>query len=161
MHRQATAAAEPRGSIPRDIGAGALLLTLAAIGYFGTRDLAATDSGGIGPGLMPQGVAMLMAIVGVVVALTGIATRHDRVRLGSLRGPIFVLGSVVVFAAAVRPLGLAIAGPIAVIIAALADPDTKPLEALVFAAVMTAFCVGLFKFVLRLPIPLAPVLIGY
>ena len=161
MHTQATGSAEKRGWIPRDIGAGAFLLARAAVGYFGTQDLTATESGGIGPGLMPRGVAMLMAIVGVVVVLAGIATRQDRVRFGSLRGPIFVLGSVVVFAATVRPLGLAIAGPIAVIIAALADPDSKPLEILVFAAVMTLFCVGLFKFVLRLPIPLAPVLIGY
>jgi hypothetical protein len=35
------------------------------------------------------------------------------------------------------------------------------MEAIVLGAVMTAVCVGLFKFALGLPIPLAPWLIGY
>ena len=149
------------GGLPRDIAAGVLLVALGGFGLLATGDLAIREGDGIGPGLMPRGVAALLAFTGVVVALAGIATRSDRVRLGSLRGPVFVLGAVVLFAATVRPLGLAIAGPVAVIVAALADPDSRPVEILVFAAVMTALCVGLFKYALRLPIPLAPALIGY
>lgn len=149
------------GGLPRDIGAGVLLIALGGFGLLATGDLAITEGDGIGPGLMPRGVAALLAAVGVVVTLAGIATRSDRIHLGALRGPVFVLGAVVLFAAMVRPLGLAVAGPVAVIVAALADPDSRPVEILVFAAVMTALCVGLFKYALRLPIPLAPALIGY
>lgn len=152
---------ERRVGLPRDLGAGLLLIAVAAIGGLGTGDLSMAEQGGIGPGLMPRGVSLLLALVGVIVTVLGIASRTETVRFGSLRGPVFVLGSVVLFAATVRPLGLAIAGPLAVVVAAMADRDSKPLEVLVFAAVMTVFCVGLFKYALRLPIPLAPVLIGY
>jgi len=152
---------ERPSGLPRDLGAGLLLILVAAIGVFGTGDLSMSESGGIGPGLMPRGVSLLLGLVGIIVTLIGIASRSTRVRFGAVRGPVFVLGSVVLFAATVRPLGLAIAGPLAVVVAAMADPDSKPLEVLIFAAVMTVFCVGLFKFVLRLPIPLAPMLIGY
>ncbi len=147
--------------VPRDIGAGLFLIGLAALGFLSTGDLTMAEAGGIGPGLMPRGVSVLLIFVGVAVTVLGVSTRAERVRFGSARGPIFVLGAVIVFAATVRPMGLAIAGPLAVVIAALADPDTKWREVLNFAAVMTIACVGLFKYALRLPIPLAPMLIGY
>jgi len=153
--------ADQRRGWPRDIGAGLFLLGLGAVGFFSTGDLMMTEGSGIGPGLMPRGVSALLAAVGLAVTALGITTRAERVRFGALRGPVFVLGSVVLFAATVRPLGLAVAGPLSVVVAAMADPDSKWREVLIFAAVMTVFCVGLFKYALRLPIPLAPMLIGY
>ena len=85
----------------------------------------------------------------------------ERRQPGTWRGPIFVLGAVIMFAMSVRTLGLAIAGPLAVIISAFADKDSRPVEVLVFAAIMSVGCIALFKYALRLPIPLAPFLIGY
>jgi hypothetical protein len=61
----------------------------------------------------------------------------------------------------VRPLGLVVAGPLAIVVSAFASDEVRWSETLLFGALMTAFCVGLFKFVLGLPIPLAPWLIGY
>jgi hypothetical protein len=66
-----------------------------------------------------------------------------------------------VFGLAIRPLGLAAAGPLLVVVGALASEETRWLEVILFAAGMTAFCVVLFKYLLSLPIPLAPWLIGY
>lgn len=134
---------------------------VAAIGLGATGDLTMGDGGGIGPGLMPRGVSWLLALVGWVVLLAGFSTRSEAVRLGGLRGPIFVLGAVVLFAATVRPLGLAIAGPSAVVVSALADPQSKLREVVIFTVAITAFCFLLFKYALRLPIPLAPILLGY
>ena len=99
--------------------------------------------------------------MGVLVTALGWLGNADGIGAVAWRGPVFVLGSVMVFAAAIRPLGLAIAGPLAVVIAALADRDSRPMEVVIFAVVMTALCVLLFKYALRLPIPLAPVLLGY
>jgi hypothetical protein len=61
----------------------------------------------------------------------------------------------------VRTLGLAAAGPLTWIIAALADKESRLFETIVFAFLMTALCIGLFKIVLKLPIPLFPVVLGY
>jgi putative tricarboxylic transport membrane protein len=79
----------------------------------------------------------------------------------SVRGPLLVLGAVVAFGLAIRPLGLLIAGPLAIVIAALASDEVRWKETLAFGAAMTVFCIGLFKFALGLPIPLAPWLLGY
>jgi hypothetical protein len=58
-------------------------------------------------------------------------------------------------------LGLAVSGPLAVIFSGLADKDTRWGELIIYAFVITSACIGLFKFALRLPIPLAPWLLGY
>ena len=60
-----------------------------------------------------------------------------------------------------RPLGLAVAGPLAIVIGACASDDVRWGETILFGALMTAFCIGLFKFALGLPIPLAPWLLDY
>jgi hypothetical protein len=60
---------------------------------------------------------------------------------------------VVVFAATVRSLGLVVAGPLCFIVAALADRDSRPVEAVISALVATLVCGFLFKELLSLPIP--------
>jgi putative tricarboxylic transport membrane protein len=147
--------------VPRDVAAGAFLIIIAALGYAGVAHLDVGQASGVGAGLVPKGVLGLIAVFGVFIALIGMTTAGERMERWSIRGPVFVLGAVVVFAATIRTLGLAVAGPIAVGIASLADKETRPLEVLVFAISMTLLCIGLFKYILRLPIPLLPILIGY
>jgi len=54
-----------------------------------------------------------------------------------------------------------VAGPVAIVISAFASSEVRWVETLLFGALMTAFCTGLFKLALGLPIPLAPWLLGY
>lgn len=150
-----------RGGIARDVIAGLFLIAVAVGAFFGTTDLSFGEGSTIGPGLMPRGVALLLGGVGVLVTALGFLGDRQPIGAVALRGPIFVLGSVVLFAASIRTLGLAFAGPLAVIVSALADRDSRPLEVIAFAVVLTVLCIGLFKFALRLPIPLAPMLLGY
>jgi putative tricarboxylic transport membrane protein len=145
---------------PRDIGAGLFLLAIAAFGYAGAVDLPSIWEG-VGSGLMPKLMAGLIAALGLLIAGFGFSPTAERLQRWTLRGPVFVLGSVVVFAATVRTLGLAAAGPLTWIIAALADKESRLFETIVFAFLMTALCIGLFKIVLKLPIPLFPVVLGY
>jgi len=91
----------------------------------------------------------------------GVAEGGPVLERWTIRGPLFVLGAVVVFGLAVRPLGLVVAGPLAIVISALASSEVRWKETILVGVVVTAFCIGLFKFALGLPIPLAPWLIGY
>lgn len=144
----------------RDVVAGLFLIAIAAIGYAGTLDLPSIWAG-VGPGLMPKLVAGLIALVGVLIMLLGMTSSAERLQSWTLRGPVFVLGAAIVFAATIRTLGLAVAGPLTWSIAAMADPDSRWAEIVLFALVMTALCIGLFKYALRLPIPLLPFILGY
>ncbi len=101
----------------------------------------------------------------------------ERLERWHLRGPVFVLGAVLVFAVVIRgstlnlgglagipviasvkvpPLGLIIAGPLAVIVSGFASDETRFLEIAVFGVVMTLLSGLLFKELLGLPIPFDP-----
>jgi putative tricarboxylic transport membrane protein len=151
----------PPSVISRDVAAGLCLCLVAAVAYFGIRDLPFHDETGIGPGLVPKSVALMIVVLGLVIAGLGMLPGSARLERFSIRGPLFVLGAVALFAAMIRPLGLVVAGPLAVIFAGAADRDSRPVELVIFALVLSASCIGLFKYVLGLPIPLAPFLLGY
>ncbi len=162
---------------PLDVGGGLFLIALAAIGFAGGFNLPTGTLSGIGSGLLPKSVAVLVAAFGVLLVVQGLLFEGDRLERWHIRGPVFVLGSVIAFALVIRGstlnfggilgipllasvkvpgLGLIVAGPLAVIIAAFADKDTRPGEIAVFAVIMTLLCGVLFKEVLNLPIPFDP-----
>ena len=145
----------------QDVGAGLFLIAVAVIGVLASSSLRLTLPSGVGPGLMPRATSLILGGFGVLFVIQGLTTLGPRLEAWSLRGMVFLLGAVTVFAATVRPLGLAVAGPLALIIAALADRETRFVEIVPFAIVLTAACIVLFKYLLRQPIPLAPFLLGY
>jgi len=148
----------PRGALksPQDFAAGLFLLALAAIGFFGSLGLDFGRLSSIGPGFMPRTVALLVAALGLLLLVQSFLWEGSRLERWSLRGPVFVLGAALLFAWTIRPLGLLIAGPLAVLVAAAADPRSRPLEVLIFAVVLTAASIALFSVLLGLPIPVWP-----
>ena len=161
-----------------DCGGGLFLIGLAALGLAGGFNLPTGTLSGIGSGLMPRAVSVLIGAFGLLLIVQSFLYEGDRLERWHLRGPVFVLGAVLVFAIVLRgstlkfggifgvpelfsvkvpELGLIVAGPLAVIISAFAASDTRPREIVVFAIVMTLFSGLLFKEVLSLPIPYDPV----
>lgn len=148
----------PSGPVkaPQDMAAGLFLLALAvfaiALGYGLPRGTLRA----MGPGMLPFWVSMLVGGAGVGLVISSLVSEGSMLERWSLRGPFFVLAAILTFAVTVRPLGLIVAGPLVVAISGLAAPDTRWRELLIFAVVMTAFCIGLFSYTLRLPIPVWP-----
>jgi putative tricarboxylic transport membrane protein len=150
---------EPRGLIKssRELVAGLFLLLIAALAFLGSYSLKFGQLSGIGPGLIPKVTAALVAAFGVLLIMQSMATGGDRLSPWSLRGIVFVLGSVLLFAFTIRTFGLIVSGPLAIIVSSMADRDTKWSEVLIFAVVLTALCGLLFKDLLGLPIPFDPI----
>ena len=146
---------------PQDAAAGLFLLVLGSVALWEGASLSAGSIGQIGPGMLPRALAVLNVLGGIGLFVGAFFIPGPRLERWRLRGPLFVLGAAVAFGLTIRPLGLVVAAPAAVVIAALASVESRWLETLVFAALMTAACVCLFKYLLGLPIPLAPWLIGY
>jgi putative tricarboxylic transport membrane protein len=157
--------ASPRSSgrlkSPQDFAGGLFLLAVGGLGYFGAWDLTTGTLGGMGPGLLPKAVAVLIAVFGALLLVEAFVSEGHALERWSLRGPVFVLGAAVVFAFTIRDWGLVVTGPLAVLLAACADKGVRTVEIVLFAIALTAFCAVLFKFLLRLPIPLAPWYLGY
>jgi hypothetical protein len=80
--------------------------------------------------------------------------RSNWLETRGLRGPFFIVAGILSFAITIRLFGLVIAGPLAMIIGGYATHEVRETEIIIFAAIMTAFCVGLFRYVLNLPIPI-------
>ncbi len=104
---------------------------------------------------LPPAVALFAVLYGA--AMTALALGGRRlpafVAHSGLRGPFFVVGGLLAFAATVGTVGLLVAGPLLAVISGGASRDARPAELLVFAALIPALSIGLFKYALHLPLP--------
>ena len=160
-----------------DLGAGLFLVALGLLGLAGGYNLPFGTLSGIGSGLLPRVVSLLVGTFGLMLVLQAFLAEGDRLEKWHLRGPVFVLGGVLLFAVVIRgstlhlggiagipliasakvpALGLIVAGPLAVIVSGFASSETRPLEVAIFGCVMTLLCGLLFKELLGLPIPFDP-----
>lgn len=146
---------------PQDACAGLFLIALAVFALWQGADLAVGTMRQVGPGMLPRSLAVITGIAGIAMMVGSCLAEGSPLDRWTVRGPLFILGAAVAFGLGVRPLGLAVVGPAAIIIAAQASPETRWLEAVIFGVVITTFCLLLFKVALGLPIPVAPWLIGY
>lgn len=146
---------------PQDLAAGLFLIALAGLGFAGTLDLPLGRLAVMGPGMVPKVVSTLILAFGLALIASGFAVEGERLGSWPWRGTAFVLGAAVIFALTIRPLGLIVAGPLVVVFASCADRSTRPLEIIVFAVLITGFCILLFHYLLRLPIPVMPASLPY
>ncbi len=115
----------------------------------------------IGPGLIPNGLATILLGLGAVLTFSGFRVRDTALLPWRLRPILFILGAVLIFGLTVRTAGIALASPMALLVAGAASPETRWKEYAGFVVALTAFCTLLFRFLLGQPIPLAPLLVGY
>lgn len=160
-----------------DLGGGLFLLGIAALGLAGGFNLPTGTLSGIGSGLVPRVVSIMIAGFGVLLIVHAFLYEDNQLEKWHLRGPVFVLGAVLLFALVIRgsdleiggflgipllasiripALGLIVAGPLSVIVSSLAAEDTNFKEITIFAVVMTLLSGLLFKEILNLPIPWDP-----
>jgi putative tricarboxylic transport membrane protein len=181
----ASAPPQARSGISEDVGAGLFLIALAGVSLWQGAGLDFGSLRQIGPGLLPRVLSLAVGACGALLvvrsrflgkaaapfpvstnmAKPGMDSGHEvpgrRLARWAVRGPLCTLGAAVLFGLCVRPLGLAVAGPVAVLVSALASPETRWREVGVFAVLLTLFCIALFKWLLQLPIPLCPLWLGY
>jgi putative tricarboxylic transport membrane protein len=141
---------------PRDFWGGLVLIAVAILAIWASRDLPGQRGFAFGPGTAPRLFAGLLVGLGALVALVGLLTDGPRIEKYKIRGPVLVIASILLFASMIRPLGLVVASYVTFIVAILGSKEMRVVESLLGAAVMTAFCVGLFVYLLNLPFQLWP-----
>jgi len=144
-----------RHSLPRrmrwqgccSMAVGVLALVLGA-------DLPMGTLRAMGAGMLPKSLATMLVGAGGLLVVFAFLTDGAGLERWHLRGPIFIVGSVAVFALTIRTLGLdpARARPRCSVSSFAAD-DVRWKEAIIFSVAMAAFCILLFKVLLGLPIP--------
>jgi putative tricarboxylic transport membrane protein len=151
---------------PRAFYGGLALIALAIVAIWTSGDLPGTHGFAFGPGTAPRLFAGLLAVVGALVALTGLLFDGPPIEKYAVRGPAWVILAILAFAGMIRginlgplnipPLGLVPSTFAAFLVSIFGSTEMRWLESLIAAVVMTAFCVGLFVYLLQLPFQLWP-----
>jgi len=151
---------------PRDFYGGLALIALAIIAIWTSGDLPGTHGFAFGPGTAPRLFAGLLAVVGALVALSGLLVDGPPLESYAVRGPAWVILAILAFAGMIRgislgpvtipPLGLVPSTFTAFLVSIFGSTEMRWVESLIAAVAMTAFCVGLFVYLLQLPFQLWP-----
>lgn len=151
---------------PQSLAGGILLIALAALALWLTRDLDQGTLNAMGPAMLPRWLAIGVGLSGLALLAAAFLKDGDLLERWSLRGPVFVIGAILAFAVTIRPfsfgglatpgLGLLIAGPLAIIIGGHATPEARLRDLVILALSLTPFCMVLFGDLLNLPIPVFP-----
>lgn len=145
--------APARVRVSKDLVAGLTLVAVAVIALFASRELEMGTLRSVGPGALPRALALMVLAGGLGFTVAAFVRGGEPLGRWPLRGAFFVCLALVAFALTIRTVGLAVAGPAVVLVSGAASAETRPVELIVFALVLTAACIGLFRFALGLPIP--------
>ena len=146
-------AARRRVRAPQDLAAGLSLLVMAGLALWASADLDAGTLRAMGPGMLPRSVAVLVGVVGLLLVAFAFLRAGEPLQRWAWRGPLFLTLGILGFALTIRSVGLAVAGPLVAMVGGAASPESRPRELAIFAVAITAFCILLFRVLLRLPIP--------
>ena len=138
---------------PQDFAAGLFLMLVALFAVWQASDLPLGTLRSMGPGMMPRAVAVMVGLGGLGLMGFSLFAKGPALERLHWRGPFFILGGIVLFALTIRTMGLIVAGPLAMFFGSMASNEFRWKESIVFSIVLTGLCILLFKFALRLPIP--------
>lgn len=143
----------------RDFWSGLMFIGIGLAFAWGATNYSFGNSARPGPGYFPFGLGILMALLGAAVlfkAMTIESEGGDPIGAFAWKPLIIIVGSMVLFGLLLPRLGMFIALPLLVVTSALAGDEFHPVEALINAAVITAFSWLVFIYGLNLTIPLKP-----
>ena len=158
MQSDVDAAAKPArpGLIraPQNFFAGVGLIALGLFAIWAISNLPQGTLGAMGPAMLPRWLAIAVGLCGAALVVTSLVRDGPPLERWYLRGPILVCIAIGCFAFTIRLFGLAVAGPLALMIGGYASDETRPKELIIFAVLMTAFCIVLFRYLLNQPMPI-------
>lgn len=141
---------------PRDFWAGLVFIAIAATyisiawGYrYGTPQR-------MGPGFFPIWVAGLLGGLGVITFVRSFSVAGPPVDRIGFRQLLVTLAAVGLFGVVLSHFGMVAAIVALVFVGALADPSSKVLETIGLALFLVVFSVGIFVYLLGLPLKVWP-----
>ena len=143
----------------RGFWSGLMFIVIGAAFAWGATTYSFGSSARPGPGYFPFGLGILLAVLGAVVlfkALTIEVEGGDPVGSFAWKPLLYIVGTVTVFGWTLPHLGMVIALPILVVIAARAGDEFHWGEVLFNAVFLTVFSWLIFIVGLKLTIPLWP-----
>jgi hypothetical protein len=138
----------------RDAAAGAIFFAIGAAFAIGARDLEFGTAFRMGPGYFPWLLSIILMLLGTIIVAGSFTTPGEPLGPIPLRGLLLVLSAPIVYGLTVRKLGLIPAILLATLVTVAASHRSSLRLAALMAAGLTFFCVAVFSYGLRLPLPL-------
>ena len=136
---------------PKAFVAGAMFIALGLVFGFSAASLQMGSAARMGPGYFPLLMAAILALLGVGTMIEGLTRMGDRPSGTNLRGIALISGSVLVFALAIRPLGLVPTVAITSFLFSMSDRDLRIVPSAVAAVVMALAAWLIFIVALGMP----------
>jgi hypothetical protein len=141
---------------PKDFWSGALFIAI-GIGtiIYGSKYTLGTAAR-MGPGYFPRILGILLIVLGGILAVRATRTVGAPLQRFRWRPTLIVLGSVVLFGAIVRTVGVALSTVILIATSSAASREFRPREALIAGVLLAVLAVGVFVVGLKLQLPIWP-----
>jgi hypothetical protein len=139
-----------RLNIP-DLAFAAFLIAIGALAFALAGQLSIGSAASMGPGYVPRGLAILIMLYGLVLAVRACFSGRQPFPDVAFRPLLLISAAVAVFAIVLPLAGLAVTSVAVVICAGFASYDVRLRENAILAIVLAAFAVLLFVKALGLP----------
>ena len=138
---------------PQDFGAAIILIVIGVAGLWFGRDYEMGTVSRMGPGYMPLLLSIGLVIFGGVIALRAVTVNGPPIERGLWYPSVLILAAVLVYALLIDTAGLAVTIFVVTMLAAFASAQVKWKEAVALGIGLAIFCVLVFVYGLRQPIP--------
>ncbi|MFL6623525.1 MAG: tripartite tricarboxylate transporter TctB family protein [Sulfurifustaceae bacterium] len=138
----------------KDFWAGALYVLVGLAAIFFARDYGMGTATKMGPAYFPTVLGSLLAVIGVVSILRSFVTKGEPIGKFTVKGVLYVCGSIVLFGLLLRGAGVVISLILLVLISAYASSKFRVGTAALLAVGLTVASVLIFVKGLGIPLPL-------
>jgi putative tricarboxylic transport membrane protein len=138
---------------PQDVGAAIILTAIGLAGLWFGRDYDIGSVSQMGPGYMPMLLSIGLLVFGAVIGLRSVTIDGPPIATGRWYPSVMVLVALLMFAGLIERAGLGPTTFIVALICAFATSDVKWKQAVALAVTLALFCVVVFVYGLRQPIP--------
>ena len=132
--------------------AGLALVGVCIFVVWAVSDLSVGSVKYMGPAMFPRALAVMLGAAGVYLVIESFLRDGEPLAKISVRGPAMVTLGILLFAATIRPFGLAIATMLALVVSGFATKEARPVEVVIFAAAVTLACIIVFRYVLDMSV---------
>jgi len=144
---------------PKDFFAGLMFVAAGAAAVILSFNYSLGTAARMGPAYFPRILGALLVVFGIILVLRSLRLDGASVGRFAWRPIVLILGSVVLFGATVRVIGLVFATLMLIAISTLGGREFRWQEVLIASAVLAAVVVGLFVVGLGLQFPIWPTFI--
>jgi hypothetical protein len=114
------------------------------------------SAGKLGPGYFPLLLGFVLAALGAVLMARSAFVDDEPLPRFYVLPLVIIAAAVCLFGLLIEPLGLVVSLAVLTVLSAWVGPQFRPLETVVLAAVLIVFSIGVFVYVLGLPLTIWP-----